>query len=909
MRRGLDATALLGLFAFVIVANFVDALKGGSKLGLGLDRWVKEDNLRLPRRARGFNDVALTTTVDILLNGNVPYDNVVVDVKRIGGKVLGGDAQYRRGLFSADLTAKQVVAVATLKGVASVSRSEPEYAMSWPVEPALNALRAWNATAKYKGVGVTVGVVSVSYDSQESEAAQDVLNGDLPGIGNPNGWTSPVVVVSDWNIPNDPRLHDEGRAMLQVVHSIAPGARLCFARAGGTGGTAASIRALAGPPCNADVIADDVIFPASPFEDGVIDKAIDDVTEQGVFYFSAAGNGGLKLGIVDGNIKPRSFAPLPRILRSLSADLEFHWWSDEEGYLRKYQLPSQIQTFNFAWNQPTGNLQDDLDVFIFDDLLTQQIAFGGTDDSFFTGLPFERADIAHYTDSNMYYIAFGRSQHRRIRPAPPPLRVWLGPTWNTSDGPSITGHQGARGSITVGAYTWRDTSGPTSYSGNGPVTRYFDYEGQLISSQGETRFKPDICAVHCTPTSFFPQNPSTWRIFDDSGRRFPAFCGTSAAAPHAAAVAAILKVVNPRLTRTQLLQVLRSTAQGSDGVWDRQSGYGLINLDAAVSALDRSLSNSDGVPTPSPVPTSTPTRTPTTTSTSTSTATTSPTLTPTLTGTSTPTPTPTSTSTSTPTSSPTLTPTSTWTPTPTGTATSTSTVTSTPTPTATWTPTPTHTSSNTYSPSPSSSQSNTFTPTPSPTPYLTPFFLPSSFASPSPSDSPTPFTTPTPTPSPHSTPTPTYISSPSPTNDITPLDLPPTPTSSFEVPSPPTPTSLEEMPPITPTPTPWPSTYLITDSEFDFVATKYNIIFIDCIHRMGRIMDLVTASYGTPDGSCLGDPSPLMERLRLQTIGRKRAFFAVNWINVGMPEDPCPGMRKQLKVTVECGFPFGQDLV
>ena len=153
------------------------------------------------------------------------------------------------------------------------------------------------------GEGITVGVLSDSYDTATvdlasggpilTKADDDVASGDLPGPGNPDGDTQPVVVIEDYDAPDST---DEGRGMLQIVHDVAPAAKLCFATAfNGDVGFADNIRALADRdgPCKADVIVDDVSYFNEPFySDGVISAAVDDVTAAGVSYFSSAGNSG-----------------------------------------------------------------------------------------------------------------------------------------------------------------------------------------------------------------------------------------------------------------------------------------------------------------------------------------------------------------------------------------------------------------------------------------------------------------------------------------------------------------------------------------------------------------------------------------------------------------------------------------
>ncbi len=139
------------------------------------------------------------------------------------------------------------------------------------------------------GTGIKVGVLSDSYDTQ-GNASIDVINGDLPG---PNNNHTPVHVLKDYPIAFG-SLSDEGRAMLQIVYDIAPGAELAF-RTGfmGAGDMAAGIEELADAGCN--ILVNDITYINEPFfTDGIIAQTVDLVSNLGVSYFSAAGNHGNK---------------------------------------------------------------------------------------------------------------------------------------------------------------------------------------------------------------------------------------------------------------------------------------------------------------------------------------------------------------------------------------------------------------------------------------------------------------------------------------------------------------------------------------------------------------------------------------------------------------------------------------
>nr|MBP8754783.1 HYR domain-containing protein [Chitinophagales bacterium] len=142
-----------------------------------------------------------------------------------------------------------------------------------------------------EGDGIKIGVLSDSYNKIAGDpAAIDVANKDLPGIANPD-YPTPVHVLKDY--PFGVRL-DEGRAMLQLIHDIAPKAELAF-RTGfiSAGDFSVGIKALRDDSC--DIIVDDITYIYEPFfQDGIVAQAVDEVVDDGVVYFSAAGNFGSK---------------------------------------------------------------------------------------------------------------------------------------------------------------------------------------------------------------------------------------------------------------------------------------------------------------------------------------------------------------------------------------------------------------------------------------------------------------------------------------------------------------------------------------------------------------------------------------------------------------------------------------
>ena len=157
---------------------------------------------------------------------------------------------------------------------------------------------------------------------------------------------------------------------------------------------------------------------------------------------------------------------------------------------------------------------------------------------------------------------------------------------NTNDG-TVYGHAAATGAIAVGAASYAQTPGfgfnppqIESFSSAGPTRIFFDTHGNPVSMVRQT---PVITAPDGGNTSFFG--------FDDGDAdALPNFYGTSAAAPAAAGVAALMLQANPSLTPAAVRSLLINSAidmdnpatVGFDFGSDVGSGAGLIQADRAV---------------------------------------------------------------------------------------------------------------------------------------------------------------------------------------------------------------------------------------------------------------------------------------------------------------------------------------
>jgi hypothetical protein len=153
------------------------------------------------------------------------------------------------------------------------------------------SLRANIARQQYDvdGTGISVGVLSDSFacnppafapGAPTSSKDQDISNDELP---------PEVTILKDGPCPDGT---DEGRAMAQLIHDVAPESPIAFHTAFESElDFAEGIIRLR--DAGADVIVDDVRYFAEPFfSDGMIAQAVDIVADggEGVPYFSSAGN-------------------------------------------------------------------------------------------------------------------------------------------------------------------------------------------------------------------------------------------------------------------------------------------------------------------------------------------------------------------------------------------------------------------------------------------------------------------------------------------------------------------------------------------------------------------------------------------------------------------------------------------
>lgn len=385
----------------------------------------------------------------------------------------------------------------------------------------------------FDGTGVKVGVISDGVDSVCDAQNKNELPGGIAVYGTCND--------ADPCSCND---GDEGVAMLEIVHDLAPAASLGFGA--GLSSSLGFIDAVDNLMNNfrADVIVDDLGFFLEPyFEDGPLAQKVKEAVDSGIFYASAAGN-----------------------------EAQDHYegdYVDSGDGLGSHQIAAGNNVFNVSgmsvsvilqWTNPFGNATDDYDLCVAGETAEQCAAFNNQQDG--SGDPLEYAGFNCMNGCSLQVRRVsGNAQHIEL--------FVLGGSLGSADrvtAGSLFGHPGVVGAVATAAIDASDPGNDNveSYSSQGPADIYFP--------SFTSRDKPDISAVDGVEVGGFGGFPSP-------------FFGTSAAAPHVAGGAALLLdgLGTAQESRTALLD---SAVDIELPDFDFLSGNGRMDIYAAGELLN-----------------------------------------------------------------------------------------------------------------------------------------------------------------------------------------------------------------------------------------------------------------------------------------------------------------------------------
>lgn len=502
---------------------------------------------------------SLRPTIEIDADGMT-----LVDIKAKVTDALLGNIRERGGLVISSFprfdAIRAMVPIATIEEIAaedairSIRPADKAMARKVNTSEGDGAHQANVARSTYSvdGTGVKVGVLSDSVDNLATVQA----SGDLPAVTVLPGQAGSA--------------SGEGTAMLEIVYDLAPGADLYFAEAfSGQAQFAQNILDLQAAGC--EVIVDDIFYFAEPvFQDGVIAQAISSVTAAGAVYFAAAGN--------EGNLDAGASGVWEGDFVEIAKPSEVPWGTAHDfGGGMNYNTITVDSPFVFAlqWADPTGGSVNDYDLFLMDAALTAIYDYSanvqdGDDD------PYEQIDSSSFNDTGNTLVVVKYSGADRYLH----LNTFRGALSAATAG-QTGGHSASADAVSVAAADVAQAGGGSfstahsveTFSSDGPRRMFYDptgtpyTPGDFSSTGGIVLQKPDVTAadgVACATAGFNP------------------FFGTSPAAAHAAAIAALL-IERGTTGPAAIKQVMKDNCWDIGGAgFDRNSGYGIVNAVSAV---------------------------------------------------------------------------------------------------------------------------------------------------------------------------------------------------------------------------------------------------------------------------------------------------------------------------------------
>lgn len=429
---------------------------------------------------------------------------------------------------------------------------------------------AARATYGVTGAGIKIGILSDSFN-RKGKLVTDQAADALP---------QSVTILKE----GPKGSADEGRAMAQLVHQIAPGAAIYFYSAFySETDFAAGITALASAGCN--IIVDDVAYFDEPFFQvgSAIDKAIDQATASGVSYFTAAGNDGQ--GYYQNTFSAMSYS-LPGVAGTYK--VENFGTPAAPNPFQSITIPKGDQvTFDLQWNQPFQNIgighasANSLAMVLYDNN-NKIVASAKVND-----VGKNPVQLMSFTNRSATNTSYKLSIVQNGGSVAPGIFKYLlmsgGSTINDPNagkgsgaayGHAINPSANSVGAIAADSAPANGGNGQVEYfTSSGPGMILFDGTGAKLSTPLVPN-KPNFVAPDGIKTNVF--NP---------------FYGTSAAAPDAAAVAALMLEAQPGLLPAQVSAILAASAIPVTGPANT-TGAGLIQ---ATTAVQLALATTPGV--------------------------------------------------------------------------------------------------------------------------------------------------------------------------------------------------------------------------------------------------------------------------------------------------------------------------
>jgi hypothetical protein len=536
---------------------------------------------------------------------------------------------------AAALTEVHAIRAAMMRTKSGAVTSQGDYAQNSDLVRSDNSLT---------GAGITVGVISDSYDCYPVYAANGVPAGGLNGYAN-NGFNTtaagdittgdlPATVnvieeatCMNYGAPLQLPFGDEGRAMMQIVHDVAPGASLAFYTAENSEADFASgITQLAN--AGAKVIVDDVGYFDEPFfQDGLVAQAINTVEASGVAYFSSAGN--------NGTLAYNNNSPNFSFVSSTAPNAGEHLLNFAPSgsptatttmlpVTIPPMIPGEFVAIVVEWDQPyvTGapaspGSSSKIDVCItgaaggdtIDNGNLQPMACSGASSLgqdpvqlMIIDNPANATGNSSTANLNIMVGLSGGATPGRIKVVVEDDGAGSQITNYATNSGTVQGHPLATGAAAVGAAFFPNTlsCGATtpllegfSSAGGDPIL--FDVNGTRLPTP-VMRQKPDFVGPDGGNDTFLGFTIAGTGFDDNStvaacanNANFPNFFGTSAAAPHVASIAALLLQADPALTPAEIYSVLQQSGAPMGATPDPTAATPIFNFDAGYGFVQANI--------------------------------------------------------------------------------------------------------------------------------------------------------------------------------------------------------------------------------------------------------------------------------------------------------------------------------
>lgn len=490
------------------------------------------------------------TTLEVYIYTSILTTETLATLQQSGVDVLRSDEQLR--IVYATLAFSALETVAALPFVDWIGLPVYGVPRTGSVTSAGDAAMRADLARSNLGVtgkGVRVGIISDSL----TDLATSVNSGDLP---------ADLTIVNGQDGGTVSGVTNEGRAIAEIIYDLAPGASLLF-RAGAPTSLdfIAAVQELTA--AGAHVIVDDLGFFGEPvFEEGAVAQAVRQAINQGVVFVTAAGNEA-----------QRHYQGVFTEFAANDGDplVNLHDFGGGDTRLDVRMGSNTLLQIFLQWANPFDGSANTAD---YDLLLVD--AAGNTlaisnDDQLNTKAP--PLEVISFINTIGRPMTVSVVLHRVAGPALPfslNLLTFGAVTvlkHGVTSG-SVFGHPCVRDALAVGAVDVRDPGFDTleTFSSQGPCELFFPTH--------EFRTKPDVAAADGVVTSLPDFTP---------------FFGTSAAAPHVAAVAALLieAAGGPgAVSNTRIANTLRLAAvdHGTPGV-DNSFGFGVVDALFAAQAI------------------------------------------------------------------------------------------------------------------------------------------------------------------------------------------------------------------------------------------------------------------------------------------------------------------------------------